>query len=129
MKNPLLRHRVFVLKRALESASNIHEFIAEHSRRVSWHLSRIYRNRNLLLHAGRSLPYRDSLVESLHSYFHDLIGALQERFTLPSPPHDIDSALLGIRMDQAAHLEYLDAAKKEPVTGENYRELIFGINR
>lgn len=32
-------------------------------------------------------------------------------------------------MDQAAHLEYLDAAKKEPVTGENYRELIFGINR
>src|SRR5215471_1089488 len=64
--NPLMRHRVFALKRSLESAGGILAMLAAHKQRVRWHLSRIYRNRNLIIHAGESLPYRDSLVENLH---------------------------------------------------------------
>lgn len=67
--NPLLRHRIFRLHENFSRSDYILGSIRSHQRRVEWHLRRIYRSRNLLLHAGRSLPIRESLVENLHSLF------------------------------------------------------------
>ena len=124
--NPLLRNRIFILKQSLESSNNIKSLIAGHSQRVSWHLSRIYRNRNLFIHSGRSLPYRDSLVENLHSYFHQLLSTIERLFSQPTPPADLDSALLRVRMDHFAHLDILKSEKNTHTTPDNLRLLVFG---
>src|ERR1700722_5185569 len=74
--NPLLKFRIFQVKEATESAQSLLKLVLDHRQRVEWHIRRIYRTRNLIPHAGRSLPYLSGLVENVHSYFHRLFDNL-----------------------------------------------------
>jgi hypothetical protein len=124
--NPLLRHRVYLLKRSLESSASIMQLIIDHAQRVSWQLRRIYRNRNLLLHTGQSLPYRDVLVENLHAYFHEFVHSCESLCAQSPAPSNLDAALLRLRMDYEAHLNCLKDAKKAPTELATLRSFVFG---
>ena len=41
---------------------------------------RIYRNRNLIIHNGRAMPYLSLLIENLHSYVDDFIDYMIHGF-------------------------------------------------
>lgn len=125
-RNPLLRHRVFTLKKALSSAEQVRELIERHEQRVIWHLRRIYRSRNPLLHSGKSVPYRDALVENLHSYFHALLNGLESQLTKVPGTRGIDVALLQVRMDHEEHLRTLKAANSVGTSAANLAAFLFG---
>lgn len=122
--NPLLRFRLFTLKRSSESASELLTLIRNHRQRVEWHIRRIYRSRNLLVHAGRKLPYLVGLVENLHAYVHVLLASLVD--ICGSLPVNIDSALLALRLETEAHEKYLAENKGKPATKATLVELLCG---
>lgn len=124
--NPLLRYRIWTLKCMLNDAASIKSAIDEHARRVNWHLRRVYRSRNLLVHSGRMLPYRDAIVESLHSYVHRLIDLVEEALMQKPKPGSLDAALVAIRMDHEAHVRALSYAKRERCELENFQTFVFG---
>lgn len=124
--NPLLRYRIYTMKKNLRSAESIKEMIDGHSQRIEWHLRRIYRSRNLLFHAGVVNRHSETLVENLHSYLDQIISALEEIFHRKPPPKDIDGALLLIRLDHQAYIEHLSHSKKVACTPDNYMRLVFG---
>ena len=70
---PLLRERILYFNSMLSSHDKIYSFVEKHSDRVKWQIMRIYRNRNLIIHNGESMPYMSLLVENLHSYVDDLL--------------------------------------------------------
>lgn len=66
---PLLRYRVWTLHENLKSTKNIRRLIENHTRRVEWHIHRIYRARNYIIHDGaRNDEMNQELVVNLHSY-------------------------------------------------------------
>ena len=65
---PLLRFRIFSLNQQLKKKNNINRMIDEHERKVRWHLHRIYRARNCIIHDGNEIRNIENLVENLLSY-------------------------------------------------------------
>lgn len=71
---PLLKERITYYNQVLSTPNGIYNFVEKHSDRVRWQIMRIYRNRNLIIHNGDSMPYLKLLVENLHSYVDDFLN-------------------------------------------------------
>ncbi|MBN2287090.1 MAG: hypothetical protein JXI43_11630 [Tissierellales bacterium] len=67
-KFPLLKNRIYYLHENLINPGKISSLLHHHNRRINWHIMRIYRTRNEIIHSGYSPPFLNSLVENLHSY-------------------------------------------------------------
>mgnify|MGYP001412609492 CR=1 FL=1 len=122
---PLLRYRLYAMRRAFGTSDSLNETIQAHGRRVAWHLRRVYRSRNLLLHAGEVAPYNDSMVENLHSYFHQTLDTLEKLFSTEPSPVSLDAAFLQIRLDHLAHMRILQAEKKADTDESNLSAFLF----
>ena len=70
---PLLKERINYYADKMKSPKDIYQFVEKHADRVKWQIMRIYRNRNLIIHNGESMPYLNLLIENLHSYVDEFI--------------------------------------------------------
>jgi len=127
--NPLLRYRIFWAFEHLGTPRAVRDTIEAHKTRVDWHVQRIYRSRNLILHAGQTLPYLGSLVENVHAYLDRMLDLV--RHALEARPYlrSLDSALLEVSLDHSAHMELLVRAGKSKCEAETFMELLFGPQR
>lgn len=66
---PLLRFRIDDLNKNLGSTKKILKFLEKHNQRIKWHIKRLYRTRNDIVHDGKYTRNLDILVENAHSYF------------------------------------------------------------
>ena len=85
---PLLKERIEYYSSELKSTDQVYKFVEKHGERVKWQVMRIYRNRNLIIHNAKTMPYLRLLIENLHSYVDDFIS--YSIHTL-SKGHDIES--------------------------------------
>ncbi len=129
---PLLQYRMtFYSKCVFKNSVSIFNYLNNHRNRIRWHVMRIYRNRNMIVHNGSYMPYRDSIVENLHFYIDALIDLLIEYYHLGIINHE--SIYRDILKDEAIHLsklgKILDNDKKKvqehEITEENALDLIF----
>ena len=65
---PLLRFRIFSLNEQFCTKKNLNHMLNEHEKKVKWHLQRIYRARNCIIHDGDDIMNIENLVENLLSY-------------------------------------------------------------
>ena len=78
---PLLSHRIeFFSKIIFSNTESLYNYIYRHTKKIHWHIMRIYRNRNMIVHNGSSMPYRDLLVENLHFYVDSLLETLMQYY-------------------------------------------------
>lgn len=77
---PLLKERIMYYNQVLSTKAGVYSFVEKHSRRICWQIMRIYRNRNLIIHNGRAMPYLSLLIENLHSYVDDFIDYMINSF-------------------------------------------------
>lgn len=77
---PLLKERICYYNRVLKTNTDIFEFVLKHTQRLEWQIMRIYRNRNLVIHNGRSMPYLPLLIENLHSYVDEFLKFIIDGF-------------------------------------------------
>ena len=77
--NPLARHRLFRLQKYWGSPSMFGKTMIDHFNRVSWQLQRIYRERNNLVHSGRSPVYLESIILNTFEYMQSSITAIVRR--------------------------------------------------
>ena len=75
----LLRFRLFTLAESLRSPDSVKDLLDTHSMKVSWQLRRMYRTRNLLVHAGRTPSYLPTLIENGHDYLDLVLNEIMER--------------------------------------------------
>jgi len=125
-QSPLLKNRIYQIKKATDSANSISELLENHRIKVTWHIRRIYRSRNLATHAGQALPYISSLVENLHSYFHRAVEAIEECVAAPHHAPNIDAALLACQMEDKVHQTYLRLNKKSATSADNLSHFLGG---
>jgi hypothetical protein len=67
--HPLLCNRVKMLWDSLSNPGALAAELALSKQRIEWHLARIYRARNLIVHHGMEAPHMTILLDHLHFYF------------------------------------------------------------
>jgi hypothetical protein len=125
-RNPLLMYRIYSLMTKLSSAKSILDMIIEHQKRVVWHIQRVYRMRNLIIHSGSTLPHLNILVENLHSYTDNILDLIGE--TIVNHPHlkTLDELMLEVSLHNQSHIEILTRAQEEECSIKNYRLFLYG---
>lgn len=79
---PLLACRMHRYRVKWSNTENIKKAYKEHSERLSQQIMRIYRVRNMLVHDGSSLPYKDYVLQNLHHYIDSYIRFLSSYYKL-----------------------------------------------
>jgi len=125
-RNPLLRFRIFAMKKMFDSADAMLTALKDHNRRILWHLRRIYRTRNMIVHAGRTVQSRETLVENVHEYLHQVIIALEGEYAGSPYPSTLDAAFLSLKMRHERHLALLKQLGDTQCDSRNYHSILFG---
>lgn len=73
---PLLQYRIGHYSSIFSDRARLKSFLIAHRKRLSWHIMRIYRNRNMIVHDGSHFPYIDIIVQNLHHYVDTLIDTI-----------------------------------------------------
>jgi hypothetical protein len=68
-QHPVLGFRVFSLWQSFSSPKDLAVELKSSAMRTEWHLYRIYRARNLIVHEGTEVPHANLLLGNLHYYF------------------------------------------------------------
>lgn len=122
--NSLLRSRVYNFRKELSDGKHIKKKIDAHREKVSWHIDRIYRTRNLSTHAGIAMPYTDEILFNIHNYFDYVINYIICKLeTKVYIPH-ISSIIFEAKNDNSIHSEYLKTITD--INEENYLNVLFG---
>lgn len=72
----LLRYRLWKLNDRMGSVQKIKSTFSRFEQRMRWHITRLYRTRNLIVHAGAHPFYLDMLLENMHSFFDTFMRGL-----------------------------------------------------
>lgn len=129
--SPLLIYRIEQFaKHILSDSQSIYKYLKRHEKRIKWHIMRIYRNRNMIVHNGSSMPYRDIIIENLHYYVDVLIDTLIEYYNIGFTTHT--SIYKSILNEQANYYVALGTplnknakATAIQLTADNALEMIF----
>ncbi len=84
---PVLRSRMLNLHDDCQSKKDILNLQNRYAQRVSWHMYRIYRARNSIIHSGKKPTDLKDLGEHLHSYVDCLIEEILMRLSTGSLCH------------------------------------------
>ena len=128
---PLLTYRIKMYSEHIfTNSQSIYEHLHKHGKRIQWHIMRIYRNRNMIVHNGAYMPYRDIIVENLHYYVDVLVDTLMEYYRIGFLNHA--SIYKNILSEEASHYVSLgmpinkkEKAKTIELTEDNALQLIF----
>lgn len=70
---PILRSRIAQLHDLFSKKNNYYNELERYERRIRWHLRRMYRTRNAIIHSGESSKRIKALGEHLHSYIDEIL--------------------------------------------------------
>ena len=90
---PLLRHRIAAVGNALATRQAVRASLERNAEDVSWHLQRMYRTRNTIVHGGRSAGELTHLGSHLATYLWAILRVLIGELAQPGGISDIDKVM------------------------------------
>lgn len=73
---PVIRSRILDLHDNYKSTNDLFNLSARYAKRVGWHLSRIYRTRNSIIHSGSAPVNLNEIGIHLHSYVDSIVNEI-----------------------------------------------------
>ena len=122
--NPLLRHRLYELRKALSDGKRILKLLDDHNRIVTWQINRIYRIRNINTHLGYEMPNIESALYNLHNYFDFIINYIICCWENGKFSKSIGQLIFETQNDIQLHRELLKQV--DQLNGDNYINCLFG---
>lgn len=104
--HPLLRNRIWELHEQGKERKKLAGRVTAYGKRVDWHIRRMYRTRNRIVHAGETPRYLESLGEHLHMYLDELLQELLSQLTNKGCK-GVRSALTGISYEHEMYIKRL----------------------
>ncbi len=80
--HPLLKNRIFISWKLLQDHSKLFHDLEQSKKHLIWHLMRIYRARNLLIHQGIEYDCLPQLANHLQQYFSWVLTRIVHGYTL-----------------------------------------------
>lgn len=125
--NPLLRWKIFTLRKELKDGEHILKYVKSHEQKIKWQLARLHRIRNIITHIGRE-PYGVQIaVNHLHNYFDYVINYMLCKIENDSLIMSIPALVFETQNDNRIHVELLKSNR--PLSKETYVEYFFGPDK
>ncbi len=99
---PLIRSRISQLHDIFNEKNGYYNESEKYERRVRWHLRRMYRTRNAIIHSGEDIDNLKALGEHLHSYVDELLYEITIQLAIKHSYCTIDNVLINekFKMDE-----------------------------
>jgi hypothetical protein len=122
--NPLLRTRLFDMRKNLSSGKKISAFLESHHEKIDWQLKRLYRTRNIATHIGQEMSYVEIVINHLHNYFDYAVNYVICKSENGDYISSISALVFEAQNDNRMHIEMLKGDEK--LSAHNYMDLLFG---
>ena len=122
--NPLLRSRIFTMRKKFANGKSIAKFLEDHKLRIEWQLNRLYRIRNIATHLGTEILGADIAINHLHSYFDYVVNYMLCKSENGDYVPNISTLVFESKNDIRIHNELLKS--DEPLSENNYMDYLFG---
>ena len=122
--NPLLRFRLYELRKSLSSGKKVLSLLDEHHKIVSWQINRLYRIRNISTHLGYEFPNIESALYNLHNYLDYVVNYIICCWENGKHTKSISQLVFEIQTDNQLFRELLKCS--DSLCEENYLDLLFG---
>lgn len=120
---PLLRFRIFSLNQQLKKKNDINRMLDNHEKKVRWHLHRIYRARNCIIHDGDEIRNIDNLVENLLSYVNIISERIIQKLGRGGAHYTVSDAIVEEVLQVK---EYVAASEKiNDINEDNYSIFLY----
>lgn len=124
--NPLLRWKIFMLRKELCDGRKILSYVENHQKKITLHLARLYRMRNIITHMGRD-PYGLSFaVNHLHNYFDYIVNYILCKSENDNLIKSMSILIFETQNDNRIHHELLKS--DEPLSKKTYMKYFFGAD-
>jgi hypothetical protein len=125
--NPLLRYRIFRFHELLGSPKLALKLLNEHEQRVTWHIQRLYRARNTVIHAGAGYELIDLLTENVHEYFDHTLSEITDRIKNDRLDVSIEKVFSQYEWEYEAYKKALESLVDQVWSLRTARVIVFGI--
>lgn len=122
--NPLLRSRIFELRKTLSTGNSIAKFLDNHKRRIEWQIKRIYRARNIATHIGEEISCSEVIINHIHNYFDFVIDYALCKSESGDYIASIATLVFEAQNDNKIHAELLKT--DDCLSLDNYKNFLFG---
>jgi len=78
--HPLLRYRINRAWATIHDPKQVRSMLTRSKTRLEWHIARIYRSRNLLVHEGEESPFLVPILDNLQNYLSMTVQRLIHEF-------------------------------------------------
>ena len=119
---PLLTFRLQQYKNIFSYGQSLKSFYERHSKRVTWQIMRIYRNRNMIVHDGSTLPFLEVILQNLHFY----IDTIVDMFCTMSEEEFSDSSTIIMKLTQNEQLYLSKLDELSTFSKSNFSSCILG---
>lgn len=127
-REELLRYRVFTYSKKLNSSKNIKKIISLHRQKAYWHVRRIYRARNLIVHSGKNPGSIETLVENLHNYLDLFLNQLINFVINEVQVTSIEQAIKEVQLLNEKREKLYEDNLDIEICKENYIEYLIKYN-
>ena len=83
---------------------------------------RIYRNRCMIVHNGKNMPYIKSVLENLHYYIDEVLNYVFSKIDIGID--NLEAIFSHARIKESSNIKLLED-KKKAITDDEYRNIIF----
>lgn len=125
---PLLLYRLESLKEKFSNPDKYVNAIALHKERVDWQLSRIYRARNQLVHAGRAPAYLEALTINAFEYYRNAVRNILVHAKGLGEQNDVDTVVESIGLNHSGHISFVNGLKSCKKFTTETLPLVFLLN-
>lgn len=123
-ENPLLRARLFELRKSFKDGYSIKEKLDKHQKEIEWQLNRLYRIRNIATHLGRETFGLNIVINHLHNYFDFAVNYMLCKSENNDYIVSTSALVFEAKNYNIIHNEMLK--NKEPLSKDNYIKYLFG---
>lgn len=127
---PLLQYRMeYFSKKVFVNSESVYKELVRHKAKLRWHIMRIYRNRNMIVHNGEYMPYLNVILGNLHYYIDAMFDLLIEYYHLEIEHNN--NIFYHVQKEEMQYWNCLgldDKGKKivsREIDASNYAEIIF----
>lgn len=120
--SPLNKFRMAEFHKIFSDTKNIKKHIDNHKCKIDWQIKRMYRTRNLIVHAGIVPTFTEILVENSHTYLDKLISTINYLCIYENSIRSIEQALKEVEIIQKKKEAILKNSKE--VNENNFTKLL-----
>lgn len=122
--NPLLRFRIYTIKKDCASEVSFCELLKKHQLRIGWHIERLYRMRNVATHIGQEIQGMNIAINHLHNYFDYIVNYILCKSANSDFVCGVTSVVHEAKNDEEIHEALIKQYKN--ISSENYMAWLFG---